>query len=509
MPKNLFDASAPENTTIADTDRLASWKQSDSSKVYYLTISRLKDWVRTLFTAGSNVSIDANGVISSNATGTANVTGGNIIVCNTIADMKALTGVANNASIDVLGYLSANDGGGGEFYYLSASTATADNGHVIAPNSGTGRFFRKVDSAKTTNVLYFGAKANDFSFNNIPAFNAARDYAIANGIDLIIPPGIWRITSQWLWGVVYTSESDGLTELYAGDAARVINSTNLAAAKALTAGKKRPSIIGSGNCVIYGDFTPSVFTAMLHYALPGDSLEPGAGTASEIKGIVFAAKSAYSGGNLVQYGDVTAWLCGLYLPAVTNIKVSSCAFRSLHLGIFGYNNYQNSWSDILAWKCGIGIQSWGCDGSAWTDTITWYSDTGYRLSAKGFTGRAINSQNCSQDFYGGDIINSVLNSCYIESPNSTEYGVIAGLKSNSVGFSSSTWVGFYPGGRNGAAHNKAVLINNSTNLTLIGCKAYGVGIDIAAGKAPKIIQIGSDAFFTGAGSSANCVNLTP
>jgi len=105
-------------------------------------------------------------------------------VVDTIADMKALnTGTYQYAT--VLGYTTAGDGGGGQFYYDSGSSATVDNGMVFAPDSGGGRWFRKVEGQ--INIVMFGAVLDDAG-DDKTAIQAAVDYVDSVGGGVVLHP---------------------------------------------------------------------------------------------------------------------------------------------------------------------------------------------------------------------------------------------------------------------------------------------------------------------------------
>lgn len=79
----------------------------------------------------------------------------------TIASLKAatVTNIPNGTQVYVSGYYATGDGGEGFFTYNSASSATADNGVVVAPNSGSGRWIRNVQS-QDANPRWWGAKGD-------------------------------------------------------------------------------------------------------------------------------------------------------------------------------------------------------------------------------------------------------------------------------------------------------------------------------------------------------------
>jgi len=121
--------------------------------------------------------------------------------CDTIADLRTLSGTGSPplVVVTVLGYWSDGDGGGGIFYYDSACSLPDDGGITILPNSltgadggptGNGRWRRVLNpylplgqtgpgNAKAEpsandaiNVKWFGAKG-DMTGDDSPAINAA------------------------------------------------------------------------------------------------------------------------------------------------------------------------------------------------------------------------------------------------------------------------------------------------------------------------------------------------
>mgnify|MGYP001017801579 CR=1 FL=1 len=106
----------------------------------------------------------------------------------TIAALKALT-PSNGDAVQVLGFAAAGDGGAGVFRYDSASSGTAITGMVVAPDSGTGRWFRVYSGA--VNVRWFGAKGDGVTDDTV-AIQAALTAAPADG-RVTLPPGVYRI----------------------------------------------------------------------------------------------------------------------------------------------------------------------------------------------------------------------------------------------------------------------------------------------------------------------------
>lgn len=81
---------------------------------------------------------------------------------DSIVSLRGLSGSHLNGAVQVLGYYSPADSGGGLFYWDSASTDTDDNGLVILPTgrSGAGRWLRVWDTALGMSVKWFGAVGN-------------------------------------------------------------------------------------------------------------------------------------------------------------------------------------------------------------------------------------------------------------------------------------------------------------------------------------------------------------
>lgn len=89
---------------------------------------------------------------------------GSLGLCQTsvsnIATLKAITTPSNGQVVDVGGYYSASDGGGGRFVWESGSTVEEDHGLVIddANAGGNGRWIRQVPNG-SLNVKMFGAQS--------------------------------------------------------------------------------------------------------------------------------------------------------------------------------------------------------------------------------------------------------------------------------------------------------------------------------------------------------------
>jgi hypothetical protein len=83
------------------------------------------------------------------------------MILNTMADLKSvLIPTSQRIFIDLLGFNTPGDGGGGRFWYDGAASEADDGGTIIAPNTGGGRWKRVFTGP--VNVDWFGAnKASD------------------------------------------------------------------------------------------------------------------------------------------------------------------------------------------------------------------------------------------------------------------------------------------------------------------------------------------------------------
>ena len=106
---------------------------------------------------------------------------------NTITELKALdtSRIGVNNVVNVLGHTTIGDGGAGDFYWNSTSTATDDGGRVIqATGVITGRWIRIYEGVMTTKMFGFVA---DGSTSDV----ARLDLALASVDALIFSPGTY------------------------------------------------------------------------------------------------------------------------------------------------------------------------------------------------------------------------------------------------------------------------------------------------------------------------------
>lgn len=111
-----------------------------------------------------------------------------VIITTNIASLKLING-SISPQVEMLGYYSKGDFGGGLFYWDSASTETDNGGTIIqATGVATGRWKRRID--KEVNVRWFGAKG-DAVTNDYATFSNA----LATGYNLYIPKGEYYLAS--------------------------------------------------------------------------------------------------------------------------------------------------------------------------------------------------------------------------------------------------------------------------------------------------------------------------
>ena len=111
----------------------------------------------------------------------------------TIAELKALSGMAHEQVANLLGYYTAGDGGGGSFWWDSASSATDNGGTVLAADAGgVGRWKRIYSGA--LNVRWFGAKG-DSSADDTAEIQSAVD-ASSDGGSIYFPSGEYLVSSS-------------------------------------------------------------------------------------------------------------------------------------------------------------------------------------------------------------------------------------------------------------------------------------------------------------------------
>jgi len=114
----------------------------------------------------------------------------NLVLAN-IASLRAVT--SGSGTVTINGYTTGGDGGGGEFYWDSASTETDNGGTIIKATAiTTGRWIRLYSGA--ANVRWFGAKGDGVT-DDTTAIQAAIDSLPSTGGSIYSPTGVYRIVA--------------------------------------------------------------------------------------------------------------------------------------------------------------------------------------------------------------------------------------------------------------------------------------------------------------------------
>lgn len=112
----------------------------------------------------------------------------------------------SGSKIQLGGYYTNGDNGGGDLYWDSTSTATTNGGTVFMPASGVGRFIRDLQGQPITPKM-FGARA-DGTTPDDTYFQGARNYATANNIALRITPGQYMVSNVLIWNTNFNVIQD-------------------------------------------------------------------------------------------------------------------------------------------------------------------------------------------------------------------------------------------------------------------------------------------------------------
>lgn len=104
---------------------------------------------------------------------------------DSIAALKAIVPTTLRPVIEVLGYYTAGDGGGGLFRYASGSVDADNSGTIIAPTSGIGRWLRVIND-DFVSVAWFGALADGADRSS--QIQLAVNYAVSTGSKRVVFP---------------------------------------------------------------------------------------------------------------------------------------------------------------------------------------------------------------------------------------------------------------------------------------------------------------------------------
>lgn len=133
--------------------------------------------------AGATVGFDAAGALTLSSL---SPTVTSFTSAATIAALKALTVPTNGTIVATAGYFTVGDDGNGVYVYVAADARTANNGTIIQPTVGAGRW--NLLWTGWLRTAQFGAKT-DASLDASPACQAALD----TGFPVIFSPGTYRL----------------------------------------------------------------------------------------------------------------------------------------------------------------------------------------------------------------------------------------------------------------------------------------------------------------------------
>lgn len=118
----------------------------------------------------------------------------NTIKVKNIAELKLRKGTPES-TVEVLGYYTEGDGGGGNFYWDNTSTETDNGGTIISVSTvGIGRWKRNVTN--NINVKWFGAKGDGIT-NDFDKVNNILTYCNSKTVSSVIEffDGVYKINS--------------------------------------------------------------------------------------------------------------------------------------------------------------------------------------------------------------------------------------------------------------------------------------------------------------------------
>lgn len=116
-----------------------------------------------------------------------------ITLVGTIAALRAITWPSLACYVEVAGYLTAGDGGGGSFRWVTADTAADNGGTIIAPTAGGGRFYRIYEGA--LNVRWYGAAGSGVTDDTVSIQKALTQSAVDRNRPVHFPCGDYLVSA--------------------------------------------------------------------------------------------------------------------------------------------------------------------------------------------------------------------------------------------------------------------------------------------------------------------------
>jgi len=111
---------------------------------------------------------------------------------NNIAELKTRRGTTGS-NVNVLGYYSSGDGGGGEFYWDNTSIETDNGGTIIKVTALTTGRWKRIINSGFVSINQFGAKPHN-SFDNTTFISNAILFSVLNGYTVTGRSGNYNIS---------------------------------------------------------------------------------------------------------------------------------------------------------------------------------------------------------------------------------------------------------------------------------------------------------------------------
>ncbi|MDB5275524.1 MAG: hypothetical protein JWR61_479 [Ferruginibacter sp.] len=239
---------------------------------------------------------------------------------------------------------------GGIFAHVDSSVNGIDQGVIYKRIKG-GYWQRNFDRSTGVNPCWWGAKGDGIN-DDLPAIKAATAYCLQNETIMQFPSGVFRITGQWVIG----AKSIGEEDLFKGTANRTFKIRQHEIAR-----KTAPLIIrGSIRTCIYGDFAPTVLTAIIFYNIYGCGLpkKPSAHLYThEFSNIGVYGKDFFKGKipTPPDSANMNNNQIGLAIYNCTNPKIDGCNFSGLKYGLIFKTSYFGSIKNCHFELCRTGL----------------------------------------------------------------------------------------------------------------------------------------------------------
>lgn len=262
---------------------------------------------------------------------------------DTMAALKALNGTALAGMVQVLGYYTIGDMGGGIYYWSGASSATPNYGSIIQPNAGgVGRWLLK--HSGTINVCQWGAKVDGSTDDkvyiqellDILAIDSGRTIKVVewpNGSCNFTPP---LILAHWNSGTSLYDQITGVTlRGLGGRTANVTTSTlvpNSAAQAAIIIQRGTGITIENLSFLGKNVISPTASNTGVETTWYNSGAACSTNAFSPHCGIAFDPfDSGVAGGN--QYSGLGSYYTGAGTGGSSRCTVKGCGFKYFDAGI--------------------------------------------------------------------------------------------------------------------------------------------------------------------------------